>query len=564
MKHFFRKLLFASITLSFLILLTASFFAPSANAQLLDQGPWYFQGLGQWYTKVHDDTNQTEIFGERYTAAQVNWIINALITWIPTALFGTDSTICILQFIGDSTATSECASIFASGPVGAALTLGKSDSPPDTTLAKELFKDRPLSGITTIKNDLKKLTFTPNTYAQSAGFGYTSSLTPVQNLWVHSRDIAYSLVIFVVIITALAIMLRAKVSGNAVLSLQAALPNLVISLILITFSYAIAGLLVDFMYIAIALIAVVLGDSPIETFNYLVLGPKWLGTHWGIFGVLISFMILYPFALLLIMMSIVVKVAASATLGPAGPLVAALLTVILVFLAFLLAIILFLAFLYIAFKIIIMLFTATARLLILTIFSPFAALLGALPGTPYSFGKWISDFVQTLAVFPVLGLMIMLAHLFLDATIQGAIASIFSSISNTIPVFNIDLPGIPNTVKLGTTQQAGIAVEGWPPLLTIAGFDLNVSLIYLVVSVVILFMTPKASQTVQNLMKGQGLGWDLKGEFGHFLPTDPGGGSASGFATSARRRLNTGDWRTRKQQETDAVARGRSPTKAET
>ena len=48
-------------------------------------GPWYNQTPDQFHRKVFDTTNPDEIFGERYTFAQVNWIINSLLSAINPA-----------------------------------------------------------------------------------------------------------------------------------------------------------------------------------------------------------------------------------------------------------------------------------------------------------------------------------------------------------------------------------------------------------------------------------------------------------------------------------------------
>lgn len=53
-------------------------FAKTAKAQ--EVNPWYNQDFKEWFLKVYDDTNPTEIFGERYTAAQVQWIFYSIIS----------------------------------------------------------------------------------------------------------------------------------------------------------------------------------------------------------------------------------------------------------------------------------------------------------------------------------------------------------------------------------------------------------------------------------------------------------------------------------------------------
>ncbi len=76
-------------------------------------------------------------------------------------------------------------------------------------------------------------------------------LLPVLILWRAFRNIAYIFYILMFVVIGLMIMFRSKIDPQTIVSIQAALPNLIVSLLLITFSYAIAGFLIDLMYWAI-------------------------------------------------------------------------------------------------------------------------------------------------------------------------------------------------------------------------------------------------------------------------------------------------------------------------
>jgi hypothetical protein len=58
------------------------------------------------------------------------------------------------------------------------------------------------------------------------------------------------------------IMFRAKLNPQTVISVENALPKIVVALLLITFSFAIAGFLIDLMYISIGIIAVLFSNAP--------------------------------------------------------------------------------------------------------------------------------------------------------------------------------------------------------------------------------------------------------------------------------------------------------------
>jgi hypothetical protein len=85
-------------------------------------------------------------------------------------------------------------------------------------------------------------------YAQ--GTGYTA-MTPFLAFWKVFRNLAYSLYIIMFVVVGIMIMLRTKVNAQTIITIQSALPNLVITLILITFSYAIVGFMIDIMYFLI-------------------------------------------------------------------------------------------------------------------------------------------------------------------------------------------------------------------------------------------------------------------------------------------------------------------------
>mgnify|MGYP001558137066 FL=1 len=80
-------------------------------------------------------------------------------------------------------------------------------------------------------------------------------LSPILQLWQVSRNIAYVIMIIIFLIIGLMIMFRNKINPQTVITAQTALPGLVIGLILITFSYFLAGLITDVAFIGINLVA---------------------------------------------------------------------------------------------------------------------------------------------------------------------------------------------------------------------------------------------------------------------------------------------------------------------
>src|ERR1035437_3150426 len=107
---------------------------------------------------------------------------------------------------------------------------------------------------------------TKPSYAQVTGIGY-KGLNPLLHAWVVFRNIVYLLFVFVFILIGLAIMLRLKIDPRTVMTIQNQIPKIIISLVLVTFSFAIAGFLIDLMWVSTYTIINVMGqaDSKIDS-----------------------------------------------------------------------------------------------------------------------------------------------------------------------------------------------------------------------------------------------------------------------------------------------------------
>ncbi len=124
------------------------------------------------------------------------------------------------------------------------------------------FMNPPASGIAWTYSGLANAGFVPKTMAaEGIGMG---SIQPFAKIWKIFRDVAYLLLVIVLIVIGFMVMFRAKINPQTVISVENSLPKIIIALILITFSFAIAGFMIDLMYLLIAIITSVL--SPVYTF----------------------------------------------------------------------------------------------------------------------------------------------------------------------------------------------------------------------------------------------------------------------------------------------------------
>lgn len=97
--------------------------------------------------------------------------------------------------------------------------------------------------------------------------------TNIDSLWSVTRNIAYIGFVLVMIIVGFMIMFRSKVGGQTVVTIGNAIPKVVVGLVLVTFSFAIAGLILDISGILMRVIAGILdSDIPIHNIWQLLKG----------------------------------------------------------------------------------------------------------------------------------------------------------------------------------------------------------------------------------------------------------------------------------------------------
>jgi hypothetical protein len=83
-----------------------------------------------------------------------------------------------------------------------------------------------------------------------AQVGYAfDGLRPILELWKAVRNIAYILLTLAFVFIGIGVMLRVKIDPRTVMTIQNQIPKVIIAIILITLSYAIAALLIDLMWV---------------------------------------------------------------------------------------------------------------------------------------------------------------------------------------------------------------------------------------------------------------------------------------------------------------------------
>lgn len=285
-----------------------------------------------------------------------------------------------------------------------------------SNLIASMYGNPPASSIYYANDLLKNIGVIDKVYAQ--GIGY-SALTPLLGLWKTFRNIAYVVLVVVLIVVGFMIMFRMNIDPQTVITMQTALPRIVVTLILITFSYAIAGFLIDLMYFAMMfVIAVLAGSAPSMSSkigeiqrSYLTGGiPDLFGAVFG--GGLRS---VDDLAKALVgnpdlinkflggnIISVVIGVFQQVGTVIYGALFGFLLSI-------------FLLFIFI--RLFFTLLSAYIQVIIGIIFSPLQILMGALPGQA-GFSSWLRNVAGNLMVFPTVAALLLLGMILTTSNVN--------------------------------------------------------------------------------------------------------------------------------------------------
>lgn len=263
--------------------------------------------------------------------------------------------------------------------------------------SKEYFAD--------VLNNIGVPQVAPSVYAQGTGYSAMSSFLP---FWKIFRNIAYSLYIIMFVVVGIMIMLRTKVNAQTIITIQSALPNLLITLLLITFSYAIVGLMIDIMYFIIYFVVYVLSSPGIEIIQTPTKAIARLLSN-SAFNVIFAGRDSIISAVSVAITSVLHGIGESTTLNGGDPSVGILASV--VGMASWLGFGYLLAAIWLAFsmlKLMWELLKCYVMLIVQVVTAPLQILMNALPGSK-AFSSWLKRTASYLLPFPVVASMFLMA-----------------------------------------------------------------------------------------------------------------------------------------------------------
>lgn len=477
--------MFKKILISFLLfttLFTSVFAKPTFAQSTAPQ--WYHSDFPDWFSKVSDQNNPEDIFAERYTSAQVEWVFYGAFAFILNSQLGTNLAVCLIDNYRDALAgisiltacPSEIEGLLNNVRDLLTVNFGAQNDPVIANkgfLQTVFLEDRAISGITYLREKTNQFNPIQEVKAQASGFGFEAA-EPVRLLWSASRDITYFILVLAIIVMAFMIMFRVKNSPQTVVTIQSTLPKLIVAIVLITFSYAIAGLMIDLMYVVIGVFAGVLANSGLFTPP----NHEWPGMYADLSGTqtgsgLAGLMRWYGiFFLISSFTNGVLQIGNLMTGGIGGILLVIIMTITLII---------------IMFKIAWALIKNFVTILLLIAGGPFMIISGVIGGS--GVGGWLKSLAAHLAVYPAIGVMFAMAFFFLGNSFPDAaiVSWLWGFVANMIP-FD------PNSTILQGNQWI-------PPFTSVVGTNLNT--VWLVISLVIISLIPKVMEIIQSALSGK-------------------------------------------------------------
>lgn len=315
------------------------------------------------------------------------------------------------------------------------------------------FLNPPSSFIGWTKNTLSEAGFLPKTYAYE-GIGF-ASLKPLISLWRIFRDFSFMIIVLVLVAIGFMIMFRTKINPQTVISVENSLPKIILALILVTFSFPIAGLLYDLTNVVTLLIISLLAKNAIYNVDIEHYQKFYLGLENGLGNEIMFkngkiFLIggallniggpVFNFVMRIIggfIIYLLVKkygeVANNTVQNSADgvPIIKALTTLggfllqyvvigglvsfgISFFIPLIISIFILFTGFYIYIKLLVIIIKSYITNIILTIISPLILIVEAVPGKN-TFGFWLKSLIGNLIIFPIITFVIILSNIIINS-----------------------------------------------------------------------------------------------------------------------------------------------------
>lgn len=239
----------------------------------------------------------------------------------------------------------------------------------------------PANGTRYIADGIKNFGSPQKTYAQGLGF---NSLNPLLPIWKLFRNLAYVFFTIFSLVVGFMILFRQKIDGQTSVSVQQAIPSILVALVLVTFSYAIAGLMIDLMWFSIYFMTGFFTNIDPALTSMSVFGLAWKLLVSGSTD---------SFQLLSSMVQNAWAPALAWAVGFIGGLTMALVVAVVILIG--------------CFKLFFSLLKSYISVIISIVFSPLLLMMHAIPGKK-PLGTWAKSILSNLACFPLVFLLLIM------------------------------------------------------------------------------------------------------------------------------------------------------------
>lgn len=362
-----------------------------------------------------------------------------------------------------------------------------------------------------VTQNLQNHKIIPPALAASTGVGF-STFSPFIELWKIVRNVAYFALILFFIVYGFMMMFRINLGQKTAITVQLAIPKLIVTLLVITFSYAIVGLIFDLMWVLVYFFIGYLQSQGlvfiVSLLGVKIWSPSYVAYGNSIFGftgsVVVNSIIAGPAAVYGVL-----NLLFGGTLAAIAFLVGTFTGLnLLIYLIILIAVLISYG------KLFVKLIGAFIYVVISLITGPILLLGNALPGSQ-AIGSWIRNIVANLFIFPVTMLFLLLSYLFMvqplvDLCANGVDLASFLGLAGEKLIFCQHLFGVKNLVPSDVAKN----ITNIPLITPLGGF--NSGGLLALVGVGLLLMAPKYVEMVRDALKvspfkyGSALGDALK------------------------------------------------------
>lgn len=328
-----------------------------------------------------------------------------------------------------------------------------------------VYSSPPASGVQYLADLGRNLGIVKPVYAQGKGFRI---MEPTQPIWKAFRNLTYVLFTLILVAMGFAIMFRVKISPQAVITIQSALPRIVLALVLITFSYAIVGFMLDIMMFVNLLIA--------KTFEGIMNEAPGGGTF-------LAFVRASDFIRGLTLPATLENLwpplnTASAYITVSSIVFLLFTTIFVPFLGIIFSLIIAILLLIALLRCLWALLKAFTMIILNLIFAPFRILIGVLPGSD-AISSWFRDLLANIAVFPAMLIMFFLGSYFMWVGVVGIVEEKIEDLTNLF--------------SLTALQQAFSEIE-------VGLLQSLILMIFPIVGIMILLLAPRVADIIQSFI----------------------------------------------------------------